>query len=250
MSKTEKKDALFAESGGVCIVCGRPREEASDWAMAQIIPDKAKGGVSLSGRAMLCMPCVGAKHTLPIPRYAGTLPFRERFGYWLRVWRRYLCGKITKEKRDLLLQDFSLLVQGKPLGKGKRNHKLYDTIAKETNGACVYCGKPLSRTGVTYDHILPKSFGGNRKPENIILCCGDCNSRKSNLSVDEFVKTFPESQRRRYANRVHGLVKEKHLSKEKATLLLSFENEHRRSIRFRLFRRIITVTFAQQRVRL
>lgn len=248
MSKTEKKDALFAESGGVCIVCGRPREEASDWAMAQIIPDKAKGGVSISGRAMLCMPCVGAKHTLPIPRYAGTLPFRERFGYWWRVWRSYLGGRITKGKRDLLLQDFSLLIQGKPISKGKRNFGFYETIAKETKGACVYCGKPLSRTGVTYDHILPKSLGGNRKPGNIVLCCQDCNSRKSNLSVDEFVKTFPESQRRRYVNRLHGLVQEKHLPKEKAALLLSFENEHRRTIRFRLLRMIITVTFAQQRV--
>ena len=121
-------------------------------------------------------------------------------------------------------------------------------MAKETNGACVYCGKPLSRTGVTYDHIIPKSLGGNRKTNNIILCCSDCNSRKGNMSVDEFINTFPERQRCRYVNRLHGLVKEKHLPKEKAALLLSFENEHRRTIRFRFFKRIITVTFAQQRV--
>ena len=48
---------------------------------------------------------------------------------------------------------------------------------------CVYCGEP----GTTLDHIFPSSLGGGDEPENLALCCDDCNQKKANLTLLEFL---------------------------------------------------------------
>jgi 5-methylcytosine-specific restriction endonuclease McrA len=45
-------------------------------------------------------------------------------------------------------------------------------------GLCQYCGKSLRRQEITYDHIIPKSQGGDTSWENVVTSCIDCNSRK------------------------------------------------------------------------
>jgi 5-methylcytosine-specific restriction endonuclease McrA len=65
---------------------------------------------------------------------------------------------------------------------------------------CTYCKKPnlkiqnsdnsVSQSAkATIDHIIPVSKGGNIFDEdNIVACCGKCNSKKGSLSVEEFLK--------------------------------------------------------------
>ena len=71
---------------------------------------------------------------------------------------------------------------------------------KEGSLTCAYCTKPnlvielggmkvSSNIKANIDHIVPISKGGDLfNPENIAVCCGKCNSRKSSMSVEDFLK--------------------------------------------------------------
>lgn len=48
---------------------------------------------------------------------------------------------------------------------------------------CVYCGHPA----YVIDHVLPVALGGTKFPHNLVSACGDCNLRKSDRLVEEFV---------------------------------------------------------------
>ncbi|HKJ35853.1 MAG TPA: HNH endonuclease [Solirubrobacterales bacterium] len=43
---------------------------------------------------------------------------------------------------------------------------------------CQYCG--TRRSGLTVDHVIPRSRGGKSVWENIVAACGPCNRRKGN----------------------------------------------------------------------
>lgn len=51
---------------------------------------------------------------------------------------------------------------------------------------CYYCGDELSEDEVTIDHKVPKDAGGSNYPENLCVCCDDCNNRKRNMPLSEF----------------------------------------------------------------
>ena len=246
LSKEEQRDLLFRESAGRCYLCGRYREEVKDWSMARILPGGTSKDASIEGRAVICSLCVGDKHQLGIPEYAGTLGFSRRFAYWWRVKHALLSGRISRYKAGLLLEDFSLQRRGKPVKKNKKAPRTFSILAQETGRCCIYCGTPLTTQAVTYDHIIPRSLGGTRSIDNIVIACETCNTAKSSLSVDEFVATFPESQRQRYIKRVRRFADTHQLPERKAKALLSFQTQHTREYRFRLFRRIYTLTLKAQ----
>jgi len=50
---------------------------------------------------------------------------------------------------------------------------------------CGFCGKQFKRKDLTWDHIIPRSQGGKNTWENLISACGNCNSKKSNLSLKD-----------------------------------------------------------------
>ena len=204
LPKEEQRALLFRESAGRCLLCGRRQEEVRDWSMAKIRHGGTGREVSVEGRAILCSHCVGDKHSLGIPEYAGTLSFGKRLAYWWRVKTALLSGRISPYKAGLLLEEFSLLRRGEPLKKDRRN---------------------------------PRSVGGSRSIDNIVTACSSCNGAKDNLTVDEFVATFPESKRQRYIKRVKRLAANYQLPEAKAKALLSFQTQHARKFRFRLFRR-------------
>ena len=46
---------------------------------------------------------------------------------------------------------------------------------------CQYCGRGgSSRAGLTVDHVIPRSRGGESVWENIVASCAPCNRRKGN----------------------------------------------------------------------
>ena len=248
LPKEEQRALLFRESAGRCFLCGRRQEEVRDWSMAKIQSGGTGKEASVEGRAVICSHCVGDKHSLGIPEYAATLSFGKRLAYWWRVKTALLSGRISRYKAGLLLEDFSLLRRGEPLKKDRRNPRSFTVLANETDRCCIYCGTPLAVQAVTYDHIVPRSVGGSRSIDNIVTACSSCNGAKDNLTVDEFVATFPESKRQRYIKRVKRLAANHQLPEAKAKALLSFQTQHSRKLRFRLFRRLYTVTVKAQEV--
>lgn len=43
---------------------------------------------------------------------------------------------------------------------------------------CQYCGKNYPATQLSVDHVIPRSKKGSSSWENMVACCGKCNSKK------------------------------------------------------------------------
>lgn len=75
---------------------------------------------------------------------------------------------------------------------------MYDlTYATMTSDTCYYCGNSISRDKSTLDHLYPRNLGGPTIPNNLRICCSDCNSTKSNMTEEQFIyfrSLSPESQ--------------------------------------------------------
>lgn len=50
---------------------------------------------------------------------------------------------------------------------------------------CAYCGNEFSHTGLTRDHVTPRSRGGGDIWENVVAACGPCNKAKDDKTPEE-----------------------------------------------------------------
>lgn len=77
-------------------------------------------------------------------------------------------------------------------------------------GQCPYCfipmrvdppgAQPRGRS-MTVEHITPRSRGGNNRFENLMVCCSQCNNRRGNRSIVEFLCSTEISRKFRRNNR-------------------------------------------------
>ncbi len=54
-------------------------------------------------------------------------------------------------------------------------------VLRRDGRRCAYC----AARGETIDHVLPRSRGGSHSWENCVACCGRCNTRKADRTLDE-----------------------------------------------------------------
>jgi 5-methylcytosine-specific restriction endonuclease McrA len=69
-------------------------------------------------------------------------------------------------------------------------YTLREALLEHWGRACVYCGeknKPLE-----IEHIKPKAKGGSDRFNNLTLASPCCNQKKSDKTVEEFLKDQPE----------------------------------------------------------
>jgi uncharacterized protein with PIN domain len=57
-------------------------------------------------------------------------------------------------------------------------------LIKRDKNQCQYCGKKLVLSQITVDHVLPKSNGGVTSFLNCVICCFNCNNKKSNKTLE------------------------------------------------------------------
>lgn len=50
---------------------------------------------------------------------------------------------------------------------------------------CQYCGKHCRASQLTYDHVVPRFYGGKTEWSNITSACHRCNNRKANRTPEE-----------------------------------------------------------------
>ena len=63
-----------------------------------------------------------------------------------------------------------------------------DTVYYRDHGMCQYCETPLELQQTTYDHVIPRSKGGEHTWENVVMSCKSCNNAKGNrMPRDTFV---------------------------------------------------------------
>ncbi len=75
-----------------------------------------------------------------------------------RVKQRFRPRKITFNRRNVWLRD---------------------------EGRCQYCGHGVPSDGFTYDHVVPRSRGGQTSWENIVVACLPCNQYKADLTPEK-----------------------------------------------------------------
>jgi 5-methylcytosine-specific restriction endonuclease McrA len=58
-------------------------------------------------------------------------------------------------------------------------------VHKRDKFTCQYCGVQPGLSGLTLDHVVPRSSGGQSTWDNCVSACIECNHRKANLSLKD-----------------------------------------------------------------
>ena len=58
-------------------------------------------------------------------------------------------------------------------------------ILLRDHSTCQYCGRQLSASELTLDHVHPRSRGGESTWDNLVACCKACNHRKGSRTPEE-----------------------------------------------------------------
>lgn len=58
-------------------------------------------------------------------------------------------------------------------------------LIKRDHSCCQYCGKHLTGTQISIDHIIPRSQGGQKTYLNCVVACHPCNWKKGNRTPEE-----------------------------------------------------------------
>lgn len=61
--------------------------------------------------------------------------------------------------------------------------KFRQHIFESWGWTCAYCGKQLTESTATIDHIIPKHKGGQNIRSNLACCCSTCNRNKASQLV-------------------------------------------------------------------
>ena len=66
--------------------------------------------------------------------------------------------------------------------------RLVEALFKRDGTQCAYCGKELTHTCATIEHVVPKSAQGPSNLHNYVLTCMECNSRAGALPVADKIR--------------------------------------------------------------
>lgn len=64
-------------------------------------------------------------------------------------------------------------------------YEIREYLTVKWSNSCAYCGAKGGKLEV--EHIVPRSKGGSNRPSNLSLACHDCNQKKGNSSLEEFL---------------------------------------------------------------
>jgi len=157
----------------------------------------------------------------------GNIEVLENGKWFLPDFCKFQYGELSEQSRPhqtyiKKLKEYGLLnrvvVNNKSntmSAKRKRlTQKKKDEILSKYKYECQYCGE--KNCDMVVDHITPLIKGGDNSDDNLICTCVSCNSRKSDLSLQEFY----DNNNGVYKNldRVYNILntlKEKEKEKEK-----------------------------------
>ena len=58
-------------------------------------------------------------------------------------------------------------------------------LVKRDRSTCQYCGKKLTASLITIDHVLPRAQGGITSFVNCVVCCQLCNNKKADKTPEQ-----------------------------------------------------------------
>lgn len=63
-------------------------------------------------------------------------------------------------------------------------------LVKRDRSICQYCGRKLSASQITVDHILPRAQGGITSFTNCVISCYACNNKKADRTPEQASMTI------------------------------------------------------------
>jgi 5-methylcytosine-specific restriction endonuclease McrA len=69
-------------------------------------------------------------------------------------------------------------------------YEVREYLLEKWGRKCAYCG--AENVPLEIDHIHPRSKGGSDRVSNLAVACHDCNQRKSNVPLEQFLAKKPE----------------------------------------------------------
>jgi len=69
-----------------------------------------------------------------------------------------------------------------------RTPALRRCIHARERGVCFYCLRRTPRRAHCVDHVVPLAHSGSNSYRNLVSCCLNCNSRKSDLPAEDFLR--------------------------------------------------------------
>jgi HNH endonuclease len=69
-----------------------------------------------------------------------------------------------------------------------RTPALRRSIHAREHGVCFYCLRRTPRRAHCLDHVVPLAQSGSNSYRNLVSCCLNCNSRKSDLQAADFLR--------------------------------------------------------------
>lgn len=58
-------------------------------------------------------------------------------------------------------------------------------LVKRDRSSCQYCGKKLTASQITIDHVLPRAQGGITSFTNCVVSCQICNNKKADKTPEQ-----------------------------------------------------------------
>lgn len=111
---------------------------------------------------------------------------------WTTRFSRILpLGFISVENVKFDMQKMeNTAVSGKQYQRGTLfDFEVKQYLLEKHNYCCAYCG--IKNVPFEKEHVIPKSRGGNNRISNLVLSCRSCNQKKSNLTLEEYLKDNP-----------------------------------------------------------
>ncbi|AEC53151.1 HNH endonuclease [Synechococcus phage S-CRM01] len=101
----------------------------------------------------------------------------------ITTWKRAVL-LLVKQKAHIISSKVIRLVHyiKLPYSRLMANHPTRALIYKRDDYTCGYCG---AKEGLTLDHIIPQSKGGQDTWENLVTCCLKCNLKKGDKMLSE-----------------------------------------------------------------
>lgn len=94
-----------------------------------------------------------------------------------------------RETKNKKLKTLRVKLASSKEAKRKLLGEVKKTVRKNTR--CPYCYIKFDLIIETHlDHIYPMSRGGQEEESNLVFTCADCNVKKSNLTLREFISKF------------------------------------------------------------
>lgn len=82
------------------------------------------------------------------------------------------------------------VIEGKEYQRGTLfEYEVKQYLLEKYQYQCVYCQK--KNVPFEKEHVVPKSRGGSNRISNLVLSCRECNQKKDNLTIEEYLKNKP-----------------------------------------------------------